>query len=354
MPALNLTGGARVVSIYAQLLTEKGHQVTVVSPGEKQPTFKEKLKSAIKWKGYSFKTNFNTTFFDKRDYELQILDEHRPIQNDDIPDADIVIATFWNTAEWMTDFSEKKGKKVYFIQHYETHPWLPMGRVEATLKAPFYQITVAQWIADILESKYQKKDVVVVGNGVDLEQFSAPVREKNKSLTVGVMYADELSFKGCDTSISSVLKAREAVPDIKLVAFAMRPPVDSLPMPNNSEFYLKPEQENIKTIYGQCDAWLFGSRSEGFGLPLLEAMACRTPVIATKTGAAPELVASADGYLIDIDDVNAMTKAILDINNMTSLEWTKLSEKAYNVAKAHAWNIKVIEFESVLNRINNG
>lgn len=351
MPALNLTGGARVVSMYAQLLSVRGHQVTVISPNKKVPTFKEKVKSAIKWKGYSFKTNFDTTFFDKHDYDLKILNEHRPIKNDDLSEADLVIATFWNTAEWMSAFSKSKGKKVYFIQHYEVHPWLPLERVESTLRAPFHQIVVSQWIADVLASKYGKKDVVVVGNGVDLQQFSAPIRKRNKHITVGVMYADELSFKGCDTSINSVIKARESIPNIKLVAFAMRPPVESLPLPDNSTFYLKPEQENIKAIYSQCDAWLFGSRSEGFGLPLLEAMACRTPVIATKAGAAPELLESGVGYLIEIDNVDAMANAILTINNMSSEEWSTLSNKAYTTAVAHSWDVKVVEFENELNRI---
>ncbi len=223
------------------------------------------------------------------------------------------------------------------------------------VKDDIYQIRacVSQWIADVLESKYDKKDVVVVGNGVDLQQFYAPVRKKNKQFTVGVMYADELSFKGCDTSINSVLKARESIPNIKLVAFAMRPPVESLPLPDNSEFYLKPEQEDIKTIYSQCDAWLFGSRSEGFGLPLLEAMACRTPVIATKTGAAPELLDDAAGYLIDIDDVTAMANAIIDISKMTPVQWIELSDKAFDVATQHPWKNKVIEFENALIQIYN-
>ena len=33
----------------------------------------------------------------------------------------------------------------------------------------------------------------------------------------------------------------------------------------------------MKELYGGCDAWLFATRNEGFGLPILEAMACRTP-----------------------------------------------------------------------------
>jgi glycosyltransferase involved in cell wall biosynthesis len=348
VPALNLTGGSRVIAMYANLLAEQGHRVTVVSPADRKPTIKEKLKSVIKWKGYKFNTNFDSTFFETGNYQVKILNEHRSVENDDVDDGDIVIATFWYTAEWVKNFSSSKGKKIYFIQHYETHQWLPLDRVEATLKADFYQITVAQWIADILISKYNKKNVEVIGNGVDLNQFFAPKRTKNKQFTVGVMYADELSFKGCDTSLKSVVKAREQLPEIKLVAFAMRPPVASLPLPENSVFYLKPEQEKIKDIYAQCDVWLFGSRSEGCGLPLLEAMACRTPVIATKAGAAPELISPNAGRLIEIDDVDAMTNALVEIGSMGSQEWEQLSDRAYEVACKHDWKEKASDFEKSL------
>ena len=354
LPALNLTGGVKVVSIYAQLLTEKGHKVTVVVPSEKEPSFNDKLKSAVKWKDYAFKRNFNTTFFDKRDYELKILKEHRAIKNDDIPNADIVIATFWNTAEWMAEYSKEKGKKVYFIQHYEVHPWLPVDRVEKTFLLPFRKIVVAQWIADTLCKKYDLDDVPVVGNGVDQEQFFSKPRLKNKVFTVGVMYADELSFKGCDTSIASVLKARECISNIKLVAFAKHPPLASLPLPEDSEFFLKPEQENIRDIYGQCDVWLFGSRSEGFGLPILEAMACGTPVIGTRAGAAPELLNLGAGFLVDIDDVDAMAAAIVSMAEMTSDEWKKLSDDALIVAQDNSWAVKVDELEKVLLGFYNG
>ena len=70
-----------------------------------------------------------------------------------------------------------------------------------------------------------------------------------------------------------------------------------MPLPRDTEFHLRPPQDRIRDIYSKCDAWLFGSRSEGFGLPILEAMACRTPVIGTPAGAAPELLGDGRGIL---------------------------------------------------------
>ena len=73
-----------------------------------------------------------------------------------------------------------------------------------------------------------------------------------------------------------------------------------VPLPPGSMFVRQPAQDMIRDIYGQCDVWLFSSRSEGFGLPLLESMACRTPVIATPAGAAPELCAGGGGITVPL------------------------------------------------------
>lgn len=354
LPTLNLTGGVRVVSIYARLLSQRGHDVTVISPNRKLPTFKERFKGWVNWKGYQFRDVFDSTYFNDIDFELKLLDSYRPVESQDVPDSDIVIATFWNTAEWLYAFPESKGKKVYFIQHYEVHPWLPVERVEQTLRLPFEQIAVSQWIADILQDKYGKTNVAVIGNGVDHQQFYAEPRQKNACMTVGVMYADEKSFKGCDLAIASVIKARELIPDLKLVSFSARKPVSTLPLPENTQFYYRPEQNSIRHIYSKCDAWLFGSRQEGFGLPLLEAMACRTPVIATKAGAAPELLANGGGMLVDIGDVHGMADAIVKVARMTDDEWQELSNEAHAISKDNSWDAQVEHLERELIRIING
>jgi hypothetical protein len=60
-----------------------------------------------------------------------------------VPDADIIIATWWETAEWVARLSARKGAKVYFIQHDERFVHMPQDRVEKTWALPFYRITIA-------------------------------------------------------------------------------------------------------------------------------------------------------------------------------------------------------------------
>lgn len=55
---------------------------------------------------------------------------------------------------------------------------------------------------------------------------------------------------------------------------------------------------------------VFPSRYEGFGLPVLEALACGTPMVASNSSSLPELLGDA-GFAIDPDDVNALAGAIL-------------------------------------------
>lgn len=347
LPTMNLSGGSRVISIYSRLLVAKGHQVTVVTPSSKT-TIIQKLKGKM-LKQEPFKIKFDDTFFKDVNYDLKILDTNRAVLENDVPDADIIIATFWYTAEWIKQFSSKKGKKVYFIQHYEMHPWLPTERVVETFYLPFKKIVVSKWISERLEKNHGISDVKVIGNGVEHDLFNAPIRTKQKTLTVGVMYADEKSFKGCDISFASIEEARKTMPEIKVISFASHPPKESLPLLENTTFHLKPEQNELKNIYSACDVWLFGSRLEGFGLPILEAMACRTPVIATKTGVAPEILSDgAAGFLIDIDDIKAMSSAILSVGNMTNSEWEKMSFHAFTETINYDWDSRVDMLSSAL------
>jgi glycosyltransferase involved in cell wall biosynthesis len=55
---------------------------------------------------------------------------------------------------------------------------------------------------------------------------------------------------------------------------------------------------------------VFVSRYEGFGLPVLEALACGTPMIASDVSSLPELVGAA-GFALDPDDVQGLAGAIL-------------------------------------------
>jgi glycosyltransferase involved in cell wall biosynthesis len=63
--------------------------------------------------------------------------------------------------------------------------------------------------------------------------------------------------------------------------------------------------EDLPALYAGADVFVLPSLYEGFGLPILEAMACGTPVIASRTSSIPEIAGNA-AVLVNPDDVSEM------------------------------------------------
>ncbi len=94
--------------------------------------------------------------------------------------------------------------------------------------------------------------------------------------------------------------------------------------------------------------WLWPSRTEGFGLPILEAMACGVPVVAADTGAARDLVLDGGGALVPVDDPIAMADALCEILELSPEAWAARSEQARKKALACNWDDAVDHFEAAL------
>lgn len=346
LPDAGIAGGVRVVASYAEYLQKRGHQVCVVCLPSRPITLRRQLKSVLRGQGWL--TGEPSQHFDGKSIHRRTIEQWRPITADDVPDADVVIATWWETAEWVAQFPASKGTKVYFIQHYETvFPGQPQERVKATWRLPMHKIVVSQWLADIARTEYGDKDVTLVPNSVDMKQFFAPPRGKQPVPTVGLMYSD-VSWKGCDISLEAVSLAARKIPNLRLVAFGAMPPSPELPLLPGTKYTYRPPQTMLRDIYTQCDAWLFGSRIEGFGLPILEAMACRTPVIGTPVGAAPELLGQDAGILVEPEEPKEMARGIERICQMTDSEWRQMSHLAYEKATSYTWDNATTLFETAL------
>jgi glycosyltransferase involved in cell wall biosynthesis len=71
---------------------------------------------------------------------------------------------------------------------------------------------------------------------------------------------------------------------------------------------------DLPAFYAGATCFVYPSLFEGFGLPLLEAMACGCPVVSSDRTACPEVVGSA-GLLVDPEDVTAVATAIARIRD---------------------------------------
>jgi len=143
LATLGLTGGMRVLSIYTELLQKRRDKIFIVSTPPRQPTLIQQLRWLLRGRGWQSAPKKELSHSDKVDVESRVLETYRPITDKEIPDADIM-ATWWETAEWVAKLSPSKGTKVYFLAHYEAFDYLPKGRVEATADAQNRWLLVAR------------------------------------------------------------------------------------------------------------------------------------------------------------------------------------------------------------------
>jgi glycosyltransferase involved in cell wall biosynthesis len=347
-PPFDTTGGQRVAAIYAQKLHQRGHEVVVVGAGHARPTFREIVRSLVRERAWPRHPRPAFTHFGGVDAECRETGRPGPIRDSDVPDADLVIATWWETAEWVAALPPSKGVKVHYMQDYEIWGG-PRERVEATCRLPIPKILLAEWVGKILRERFHFTDYTVVPCAVDTGLFHAEPRGKQARPTVGLIYTTFYN-KGYDISLKAIEIARRKVPDLQVVAFGPHRPLRTLPLPTGCDFSFEAPDDRLRDIYSRCDAWLFGTRIEGFGLPILEAMACRTPVIGTPAGAAPELIGLGGGYLVRPEDPEDLAAAIERIVAMPDDEWRAMSDIALATASRYSWDDAADRFEAALIR----
>ncbi|MER3570476.1 MAG: glycosyltransferase family 1 protein, partial [Patescibacteria group bacterium] len=109
-----------------------------------------------------------------------------------------------------------------------------------------------------------------------------------------------------------------------------------------------PDEEIIK-LYKSVDVFLYPSLYEGFGLPVIEAMACGCPVITSNTSSLPEITNDA-AILVNPLNVNELAKAIINLIKDDSLK-IELSKKGIEQAKKFSWEKSCQELFELVKKI---
>lgn len=112
--------------------------------------------------------------------------------------------------------------------------------------------------------------------------------------------------------------------------------IEKLGIQDRVRFLSFVSKEDLVHLYNAATVFVLPSLYEGFGIPVLEAMACGTPVITSNVSSLPE-VAGNSALLVDPYDVESMTDAIEQVLGSPSLQ-QRLREQGLKWVKEFSWS----------------
>ncbi|MBI4128079.1 MAG: glycosyltransferase family 4 protein [Parcubacteria group bacterium] len=345
VPTTKITGGVRVVLTHANFLMSRGHGVIIIHALKLRPDdnpwgvrAKRLWHQARAWLGHDHVRWMPLRANLRRVTEVN---EHTT------PDADIVIATANETADLITPLSPKKGKKVYFIQGYET--WTrKREEVEATYRLPFLRVTTSRWLAARLRERLGVA-ATPVGNGVDTAWFT-PFGLKPPNIPLKIlMPIHPLPSKGSSDGFHALMRLRgEGIPFVAtfITTEALTAPL--APALALGTVFVQPSQQKLRTLYQTHDIFLHPAREEGWGLMPMEAMACRMAVVATNVGGVPEYAHDyKDARIVPPGDIPILTERLRELIVDGTFR-TRIASEAVTAMRAWEWESVSRRFESLL------
>lgn len=331
-------GGTKVIYEYAEYLSRKGYTVTIYYNWAFN---KYHLPLWVRKVIINCVVNYWPTWFhlDRRIKRRNVYS----IDDNNIKDADIVIATDIRTAVPVSRLAAQKGKKCYFIQDYEN--WDNSDNyVNYTYSLGMTNITVANWLKKIAD-RYGKKPAICVSNSINTDIFNY------KNLvhplhSIAFHYRSD-SYKGCEYAIEAVRKLKEKYLDLEVFVVGREDRPKELP--DFCSYKKDASAEEVADINNHSTVFICSSTVEGFGLPGLEAMACGCVLVSTRYDGVLEYAKDeVNALLSPIKDADGLVRNTIRIFEDEKLR-NNLSRQALLTAESRTLDKSCLAFEQAIN-----
>ena len=283
LPFPELNGGNKVVFQHVALLRSTGDEVTVLAEGP-EPDWIE--------------------------IDARYVDTTRGAP--DLEPQDLVVATYWTTIARALALGA--GPVAHFCQGYEgalPHAAAARAEIDAAYSLPLPALTVSPHLSQLLLDRFGRESRVVPPP-LDPRFRPASRLRPDRRPWIAVPGIFESEVKGVRTALEAVRKVREGgVPArlLRISAWELGAEEAALHPADRALCGVSPDA--VAEALRRCDLLLFASREqEGFGLPLLEAMASKVPAVASRIPSTAAF-ASEGAKLVPPGDADAFAEAAL-------------------------------------------
>lgn len=304
-------GGARVFYEHAGALARAGYSVTVVHDlGHRQGM--RRLVDGAKARIRDVQAGAlprRVRWMDVDD-RVKLAFVPRLSQAAPLPPADLRIATFWRTSQFLQQWRGDDAPFMQLLQAYET--WAaPAETIDALWRQPVHSAVVSQsLLRRALALGVPRDRLHLVPNGIDTAVFAvrAPVATRPPRVA---MLAHPAPVKGQAEAIEVFKRVHAARPDVPLVAFGShgRPPG----LPDYVDYRRGLSGDALaREVYDRASVFLCASLSEGWGFPSMEAMACGAALVSTMNGGVDDFAAQERTALLrPVGDVAGLATDVL-------------------------------------------
>ncbi|MFL2734909.1 MAG: glycosyltransferase family 4 protein [Gammaproteobacteria bacterium] len=255
-------------------------------------------------------------------------------------------------------FELAASKKIkYKISRYLWYSFLKMQKQVAPKLQNIITVSQSSKKGIIEEFNCKKNNILVINNGLDTEEFS-PIEESVRDLNRLITTASaDVPLKGLDYSLKALQILKKDNPNIHLIVIGSPKKgghterlIKELNIKDNVFFKKHISKEEIRKLYSTSSIAIVSSLYEGFGYPVIEAMSCEVPLIATNVSSIPELVGKY-AILIDPKDENLLSHKIKNIlSNYDDHKKTAIQGRQH-IIKTFNWSKITNEYEKTIFKV---
>jgi len=334
-------GGFKIIYKYANRLSDRGNTVILTHTQNKKSDLfgLKKFVNILRYLKKKFLNSYGPQNWFPVNNNIKI--NWIPyLNNRFIPEADVVVATEWTTANPVYRFDISKGRKYYFIQSFES--WQgPEELVIESWKLPLKKIVISKWLKEI--SDKLKLNVEYIPNGLDYDKFGMDILPEKKDKYSIMMLYNENPVKGSTFGLKAIIESKQFVSKLKAVLFGACDPPPNLP--SWIKFYKTPDQKLLRKLYNTSAIFISPSFMEGFPLPPAECMMCGSALVATNIGGHQEYaINGVNSLLSPPGETKLMSDNLVKLINDDELRYT-LAYRGHKDISIYKWDSSVDKLE---------